>query len=98
MRTVFTGKRPIRSGIAPMGAPGHGLPDIRMTFYGRVGIPEKHALAIRVSGIDRVPHTPDSDSLRGWNCTKYSRQRRHVQRDLPLRTPQRGSGKSEQSQ
>jgi hypothetical protein len=41
------------------------------------------------------------DSLpaqRGWNCTKYSRQRRHVQRDLPLRTPQRGSGKSEQSQ
>ena len=30
-------------------------------------------------------------------CTKYSRQRRHVQRDLPLRTPQRGSGKSEQS-
>ena len=35
---------------------------------------------------------------RDWNCTKYSRQRRHVQGDLPLRTPQRGSGKSEQSQ
>jgi hypothetical protein len=33
-----------------------------------------------------------------WNCTKYSRQRRHVQRDLPLRTPQRASGKSERSQ
>ena len=31
------------------------------------------------------------------NCTKNSRQRRHVQGDLPLRTPQRGSGKSGQS-
>ena len=37
---------------------------------------------------------PDID----WSCTKYSRQRRRVQRDLPLRTPRRGSGKSEQSQ
>ncbi len=41
---------------------------------------------------------PDSfPAPKDRNCTKYSRQRRHVQRDLPLRTPQRGSGKSEQS-
>jgi hypothetical protein len=29
------------------------------------------------------------------NCTETSRQRRLVQRDVPLRTPRRGSGKSE---
>ena len=41
---------------------------------------------------------PDSfPAPKDRNCTKYSRQRRHVQRDSPLRTPQRGSGKSEQS-
>jgi hypothetical protein len=43
-------------------------------------------LSARVPGIKR-----------GWDCTKNSRQRRHVQRDLPLKTPQRGSGKSEPS-
>ena len=36
--------------------------------------------------------------LRDWSCTKNSRQRRLVREDLPLRTPRRGSGKSEPSQ
>ena len=51
----------------------------------------------RPKGKAAVAPTPSAIS-RDWNCTKYSRQRRHVQRDLPLKTPQRGSGKSEQSQ
>jgi hypothetical protein len=47
----------------------------------------------------RCPRLPATFQLKPkWNCTKYSRQRRHVQKDLPLKAPRRGSGKSKQSQ
>jgi hypothetical protein len=46
-------------------------------------------------GLDReIGRISVVSEQRDWSCTRNSRQRRHVQRDLPLKTPQRGSGKS----
>ena len=44
------------------------------------------------------PCQTPSPILRDWSCTKYAASGGTCNGDLPLKTPQRGSGKSEQSQ
>jgi len=85
------------------------LPRSASAFYGfwnggaghRSGCHKRNPFPVPRGISDRLPTPRRGRSFpaqRSWNCKKCSRQRRHVQRDLPLRTPQRGSGKSEQSQ